>query len=67
MKIQQTEQQADFVVRDRLKKILKAIQMVWPVKAKFEDGFFQLEPSPPAVQHKIPSKHPIIIVDKHAP
>ena len=59
-----TEQQADFVIRDRLKRILKAIQMYWPVKAKFEDGYFELQPSPPAVQRKIPSKKPIAIVDK---
>ncbi len=61
-----TEQNADFVVRDRLKKILKGLQLYWPVKARFEDGHFVLEPSPPAVQRKIPSKHPITIVDKHA-
>lgn len=59
-----TEQQADFVTRDRLKKILKAVQMYWPVKVKFEDGYFELQPSPPAVQRKIPSKHSIVIVDK---
>lgn len=60
-----TEQNADFVTRDRLKKILKGLQLYWPVRAKFEDGYFLLEPSPPAVQHKIPSKHPISIVDNH--
>lgn len=59
-----TVQQADFVIRDRLKKILRALQLYWPVRAKFEDGYFELQPSPPAVQHKIPSKKPIIIVDK---
>lgn len=61
-----TDQQADKVTRIRLKHILKAIQMYWPVKASFEDRHFLLEPSPPAVQHKIPSKLPITIVDKHA-
>jgi hypothetical protein len=59
-----TEQQNDKITRNRLRRILKAIQMYWPVKAKFEDGHFELQPSPPAVQHKIPSKKPIAIVDK---
>lgn len=59
-----TEQQTNKVTRDRLRRILKAIQMYWPVKAKFEDGYFELEPSPPAVQRKIASKKPIAIVDK---
>jgi hypothetical protein len=59
-----TEEQADFVVRDRLKKILRMIQMYWPVKAKFEDGYFELQPSPPAVEWKVPSKKPIAIVNK---
>ena len=59
-----TEQQAEKVIRNRLKAILRGIQMYWPVKAKFEDGSFELQPSPPAVQHKIPSKKPIVIVDK---
>ncbi len=59
-----TEQQTDKVTRNRLKKTLKAIQMYWPVRAKFEEGYFELQPSPPAVQRKIPSKKPIAIVDK---
>lgn len=59
-----TSQQADFVTRGLLKKILKAIQMYWQVKAKFEDGYFELQPSPPAVQRKIPSKKPIVIGEK---
>ncbi len=59
-----TEQQADFVIRDRLKRILKAIQLYWPVQAKFEDGYFELQPSPPAVQYKIPSKKPIVIGER---
>jgi hypothetical protein len=62
-----TQQEEHKVTRARLRRILKAIQMYWPVKAKLEDGYFQLEPSQPAVPHTIPSKHPIIIVDKHAP
>jgi len=59
-----TEQQTDWTTRSRLKAILRGIQMYWPVKAKFEDGYFELQPSPPAVQRKIPSKKPIVIVDK---
>ena len=59
-----TEQQTDKVTRNRLKRILKAIQMYWPVRAKFEDGCFELRPSPPAVQRRVPSKRPIAIVDK---
>ncbi len=59
-----TEQQTDWTIRSRLKTILKAIQMYWPVRAKFEDGYFELQPSPPAVQRKIPSKKPIVIVNK---
>ena len=62
-----TTQEADFVTRDRLKRILKAIQMYWPVRAKFEDSRFILEPSPPAVQHKIPSRKPITITKIGAP
>lgn len=58
-----TEQQADKVIRDRLKAILRAIQMYWPVKAKFEDEIFELQPSPPAVERRLPSKKPIAIVN----
>jgi len=59
-----TEQQNDKITRNRLRRILKAIQLYWPVRAKFEDGCFELQPSPPAVQRKIPSKKPIVIVNK---
>jgi hypothetical protein len=59
-----TDQQTDKVTRSRLKGILKALQLYWPVKAKFEDEYFELQPSPPAVQRKIPSRQPIVIVDK---
>jgi len=58
-----TEQQADKVIRNRLKTILGTLQMYWPVKARFDDEFFELQPSPPAVERKIPSKRPIAIVD----
>lgn len=59
-----TDQQIDKVTRSRLKAILKALQMYWPVKAKLEGGYFELQPSPPAVQRKIQSRQPIVIVDK---
>ncbi|MBU0569367.1 hypothetical protein KKB40_01120 [Patescibacteria group bacterium] len=59
-----TGQQANRVTRERLKKILKTIHLYWPVKAKFEDGFFELKPSPPAVQKKPPSITKIRIIDK---
>lgn len=59
-----TEQQVDKITRNRLKRILKAIQLYWPVQAKFEDGYFELQPSPAAVQYKIPSKRPIVIGEK---
>ncbi len=59
-----TGQQIDKVTRNRLKAILKTIQMYWTVRAKFEDGYFELQPSPPAVQRKIPSKKPIVIGEK---
>lgn len=56
-----TDQEANKVLRARLKHILEAIRMYWPVKAKFEDEYFTLEPSPPAVQRKLPSRRPIAI------
>lgn len=58
------EEENERKVRMKLKRLLKMIQMYWPVKAKFEDGYFELQPSPPAVQRKIPSKKPIVIVNK---
>lgn len=59
-----TEQESDKVTRGRLQRILKTLQMYWPVNAKFEDGYFELQPSPPAVQARIPSKKPITIIEK---
>jgi len=59
-----TEQQTDRVTRNRLNRVLKTIKMYWPVRAKFEDGYFELHPSPPAVQKQVPSRKPIAIVDK---
>lgn len=50
-----TEQSYDKITRIRLKKILRAIQLFWPVRAKFENAYFELQPSPPAVQKKLPS------------
>lgn len=58
-----TAEENDRKIRMKLKKILENIQMYWPVKAKFEDGYFELQPSPPAVERKIPSRKPIAIVD----
>ncbi len=58
-----TEQQADKVIRNRLKAILRTIQLYWPVRAKFEDEVFELQPSRAAVERKIPSKKPIAIVN----
>lgn len=46
--------------RARLKIILRSIQGFWPgLNAKFEDGYFELQPSPPAVQTKIASRTPL--------
>ncbi|MDP2866127.1 MAG: replication protein RepA [Elusimicrobiota bacterium] len=49
------------VTRHQLKIILRFIQGYWPVQAKFEDGYFELSPSAPAVQARIPSKSPLVI------
>ena len=56
-----TEQEGIRVTRARLKHILEAIRMYWPVKAKFKDEYFILEPSPPAVQRKLPSRKPLTL------
>ena len=58
-----TAEENERKVRMKLKKILQNIQMYWPVKAKFEDGYFEIQPSPPAVERKIPSRKPIAIVN----
>ena len=62
-----TDQEEDKIVRVRLRHILAAIQTYWPVKARFESGEFIWEPSPPAVQHKIPSRKPINITPVSKP
>jgi len=59
-----TEQQTDRITRNRLKRILRVIKTYWPVRAKFEDGFFELKPSPPAVQKKLASTTAIKIEEK---
>ena len=59
-----TEQQNDRITRERLKRILKVIQLYWPVRAKFEDGYFELQPSPAAVSRKIHSGKPIVTEEK---
>lgn len=56
-----TGQEADKVTRARLKHILESIRLYWPVQAKFEDGCFVMEPSPPAVQRRVPSRRSLII------
>jgi hypothetical protein len=56
-----TEQESDRLIRARLRRILRTLQMYWPVQAKFEDGYFELAPSPPAVQHRLQSKQTISI------
>lgn len=59
-----TEEENHRKTRMKLNKILKDLQMFWPVKAKFEDGYFELKPSPPAVQKRVSSKKDITIVEK---
>lgn len=59
-----TEISNDRINRLRLKRILKIIRLYWPVQAKFEDEYFELKPSPPAVQKRLPSSAEIRIVDK---
>lgn len=59
-----TGQQTNRITRNRLKRILKVLQIYWPIKAKFEDGYFELRPSPPAVQKKLPSQTSIKIAEK---
>ncbi len=60
-----TDQEVHRVTRNRLKKILRLIQLYWPIKAKFEDKYFTLEPSPPAVRYRIPSKVPLMITNRN--
>lgn len=43
-------------LRRRLNNILKAIKLYWPVEAKFEDGYFELKPSVPAIAQTTASK-----------
>lgn len=59
-----TGEENDRKIRMKLKRILKIIQLYWPVKAKFEDEYFELKPSAPAVQKRLPSNAEIRIVDK---
>ncbi len=63
-----TEQLTNKVTRNRLRKVLRAIQLYWPVQAKFEDEHFELEPSPPAVERRVRRGKQIEIksVDKSA-
>jgi len=57
-----TEQNEDKKTLYRLKKILKDIQLYWPVKAKFEDGYFEFRPSLPAVRKKVASVRPLKVI-----
>jgi hypothetical protein len=57
-----TEQKETKVTRQRLKRILKQIQIFWSVKAKFEKDTFFLFPSPPAVQQKVPAKKSFSVI-----
>jgi len=59
-----TEQSEDKKTRNRLKRILKDIQLYWPVKAKFEDGYFEFRPSPPAVRKKLASTQTLRITEE---
>ena len=56
-----TEEENVRKIRMKLKGILKLIQAYWPVKAKFEDGYFEFAPSVPTVQKKVASKKPLEI------
>lgn len=58
-----TEEENDRKTRMKLKGILKLLQGYWPVKAKFEDGYFEFAPSPPTIQKKIASKKPLEITE----
>ncbi len=59
-----TEEENERKIRMKLRAILRGLQMYWPVRAKFEDGFFELAPSPPAVQRKVAAGRPLQVVDK---
>ncbi|MBU0683746.1 MAG: hypothetical protein KJ864_05610, partial [Candidatus Omnitrophica bacterium] len=59
-----TEQTEQKITRIRLKKLLENIQLYWPVKAKFEDGYFEFRPSPPAVRKKVAAVRPLQIAGK---
>ena len=59
-----TQEENNRKTRMKLSNILKMLQFYWPVKAKFEDGYFELKPSPPAVQRRIPGKSAINITHK---
>lgn len=49
--------------RMKLRAILKILQLYWPVKAKLEDGWFELWPSPPMVQKRLATSKDIEIRD----
>ena len=59
-----TEDENERKTRMKLRVILRGLQMYWPVCAKLEDGYFELAPSPPAVQRKVRVGRPMEVVDK---
>ena len=59
-----TEEDNTRKTRMKLKGLLKLIQAYWPVKAKFEDGYFEFAPSVPTIQKKVASKKPFLEITK---
>ncbi len=47
-----TQTEHKYLLRTRLKKVLKMLKVYWPVQASFQDGYFCLKPSPPAIEKK---------------
>lgn len=58
-----TEERNNRKIRMKLKNILRIIQTYWPIKAKFEEGYFELQPSPPAIQKRLSNSKGIRIMD----
>lgn len=51
------------ITRLRLQKILRKIQTYWKVTASFQEGYFYLAPSPPAVDSTVPLRKSLRLVD----
>ena len=61
-----TGQAEDRITRARLKVILRQIQSFWPgLRSRFEDGYFILEPSSPAIKAKLARSNSLSIT--HTP